>query len=373
MSPIHLPTGRSEPSELEFEIGMVARHPVASGVLQAASGLVAIFNDQHEIIAVNDAFLAELGVEDPKQALGLKPGEALHCKYTAEAPKGCGSTEYCPTCGAAIALATARARKTTAEQICTLTATRDGVEQDYAFLVRAHPIEISHRQFVLVYLQDITEQQRRAALARSFYHDLNNLMMSLTGACALLEDEHYPSGATSQIQRTATRLARELEIQRFLFLDEGADLQIRPQNIAVEALMKELESLCSRHPAARNRVLEFPAGIPDVSVSTDFSLCLRILSNMITNALEAGGPGDLVRVRADLRDDALVLSVWNRQIIPSNQQPRIFQRNFSTKNEPGRGFGTYSMKLFAEEYLDAHVEFDSGPEGTEFRLLLSRD
>lgn len=352
---------------------MVARHPVASGILQAAAGLVAIVNDQHEIIAVNDAFLAELGVDDPQQALGLKPGEALHCRYAAEAPQGCGSTAHCLSCGAAIALATAHARRTTAEQICALTTIRDGVEQDYAFLVRAHPIEISRQQFVLVYLQDVTEQQRRAALARSFYHDLNNLMTALMGACSLLEEDHYPSGATTQIQRTASRLARELAIQRFLFLDEGPDLSAQRQPVAVEEIIEELESLFSRHPVARNRVLEFPAEIPDVSVTTDFSLCLRILSNMLTNALEAGAPGDLVRVRAGMRDDALVLSVWNRQTIPQREKARIFQRNFSTKNEPGRGFGTYSMKLFAEKYLDARVEFDSGPDGTEFRLLLPVD
>lgn len=370
MDSIELPTGRSELSELEFEIGLVARHPVAGGLMRAAAGLVAIVNENHEIVAVNDTFLKELGIEDGRGVLGLKPGEALDCRYAAGAPLGCGSSEHCQTCGAAIAMATARAIDEPNEQICALSAMRDGVRQDLAFLVRAQPLAISNRRFVLVYLQDITLQQQRAALTRSFYHDLNNILTSLGGACMLLEEEGHPTEGTALIRQTVDRLAREIEMQRFLFLDEHATIRAQRQTFSVETLIEELESLYSRHPAARNRVLEFPAVAPDAAPTTDFSLCLRILSNMITNALEASNDGDLVRLRAARRGDVLILSVWNAQTIPEAQRLRIFQRNFSTKDEPGRGFGTYSMKLFAEKYLGGRVEFDSGPEGTEFRLLL---
>ena len=52
---------------------------------------------------------------------------------------------------------------------------------------------------------------------------------------------------------------------------------------------------------------------------------------------------------------------------------RIFQRYYSTKGEPGRGLGTYSMKLFGEQYLGGEVRFDtSESEGTVFSLRLPR-
>ena len=51
--------------------------------------------------------------------------------------------------------------------------------------------------------------------------------------------------------------------------------------------------------------------------------------------------------------------------------PRIFQRSFSAKADPGHGLGTYSMRLFAEQYLGGKVTFTtSKDEGTTFSLVL---
>jgi sensor histidine kinase regulating citrate/malate metabolism len=48
---------------------------------------------------------------------------------------------------------------------------------------------------------------------------------------------------------------------------------------------------------------------------------------------------------------------------------RLFQRNFSTKSEAGRGIGTYSMKLFGEKVLGGKVSFTSSEEdGTLFKF-----
>ncbi len=48
---------------------------------------------------------------------------------------------------------------------------------------------------------------------------------------------------------------------------------------------------------------------------------------------------------------------------------RIFQRNFSTKAEAGRGIGTFSMKLLGEEVLGGKVSFTSTEnDGTVFVL-----
>ncbi|MHC4874743.1 MAG: ATP-binding protein [Planctomycetota bacterium] len=50
---------------------------------------------------------------------------------------------------------------------------------------------------------------------------------------------------------------------------------------------------------------------------------------------------------------------------------RVFQRNFSTKADNGRGLGTFSMKLFGEKFLGGSVTFVSTEEeGTVFKLTL---
>ncbi len=67
---------------------------------------------------------------------------------------------------------------------------------------------------------------------------------------------------------------------------------------------------------------------------------------MIINALEATEENGTIRVWLKNDSHSVTFGVWNAQVIPPNVALRVFQRNFSTKDEVGRGIGTYSMKLF---------------------------
>ena len=58
--------------------------------------------------------------------------------------------------------------------------------------------------------------------------------------------------------------------------------------------------------------------------------------------------------------------VHNPNPMPEHIQLQVFQRSFSTK-EPGRGLGTYAMRLLSERYLEGAVGFTSNEEqGTTF-------
>jgi sensor histidine kinase regulating citrate/malate metabolism len=62
--------------------------------------------------------------------------------------------------------------------------------------------------------------------------------------------------------------------------------------------------------------------------------------------------------------------VKNEGCIPRELQLLIFQRSFSTKG-PGRGVGTYSMRLLGETYLGGIVSFATSlDDGTVFRIRL---
>ena len=106
-------------------------------------------------------------------------------------------------------------------------------------------------------------------------------------------------------------------------------------------------------------------------LNTDLMLVSRTLGNMLLNALEATPDGGRVLLETRREDDAVCWAVSNSGHIPENIQKRIFQRHFSTKEGSGRGFGTYSMKLFAEHYLNGSITFASSAEtGTVFTLRL---
>ena len=96
----------------------------------------------------------------------------------------------------------------------------------------------------------------------------------------------------------------------------------------------------------------------------------RVLLNLLKNALEAEPCGSEVRLDAELQDNVVRISVKNPSVIDDEHKKMIFSRTFSTKGF-GRGIGTYSVKLFTEQYLKGKVEFvsESGI-GTVFTLVL---
>ena len=100
-------------------------------------------------------------------------------------------------------------------------------------------------------------------------------------------------------------------------------------------------------------------------------MLLRVLFNMIINALEATAKKGVVKVWLEHEDAFLSFFVWNSQKIPQKITNRIFQRNFSSKEQAGRGIGTYSMKLFGEKILGGKVSFRTSLEqGTVFKFSL---
>ncbi|WP_419662209.1 PAS domain-containing protein [Desulfosarcina variabilis] len=103
----------------------MSKNPVMSGLLHSISGLLAILDENRQIVAVNDSFLKMLGIDDPAQTLGLRPGEALNCVHAHRPPAGCGTTRACSTCGAAIAIVSSLEQNQPTEKMCALAATRN--------------------------------------------------------------------------------------------------------------------------------------------------------------------------------------------------------------------------------------------------------
>jgi signal transduction histidine kinase len=361
---------RTDDAELASEIAAVSNNPVISGLLRSISGLLAVLDENRQIIALNDSFLKMLGIDDPSEALGLRPGEVLQCVHAKDGPAGCGTTEYCSSCGAAIAIVSSLGQNIPFERLCALSVKRGGQSVDIALLVKSQPINIETRKLILLFLQDITLQEQRAALERTFYHDINNMLSMLLQASELLmEDE--PSELAEIIHQAAFRLSTEVSIQRSL--SEGSESSYHPlwADFKIDAIFKELKAFFKNHPAAGGRKIEYPDVYPNLSVKTDICLLLRILCNMIINALEAADKNGVVRVWPECKNGKLDLSVWNARMIPPETTKRIFQRNFSTKSQPGRGIGTYSMKLFGEKILGGKVSFSSTKEeGTVFKFSL---
>lgn len=367
------PAERDDGDQLNNEVQRVSANPVIDGLLGSVGGLLAVLNEKRQILALNENLLATLGVADAKEVLGLRPGEVVHCVHAHETPGGCGTSMFCSTCGAAIAIVTSLSENHPVERMCALKIDKEGADSDLYLRVRSCPINFEGNRLILLFLQDITHQQQLAALEQVFFHDVNNLLGGLVGACEMLswakgkEIRELASG----VQQAVGRLVQEMKIQQSLLDNNLGNYQRVVQTVSIQQIFDELQCLFSSHSAAKERTLCFVKMDIDFELKTDSCLLSRILGNMIINACEATQPGEEVKVRAEKEEDAVVFCVWNKAPIPDAIAKRIFQRNFSTKQDMGRGLGTYSMKLFGELALGGKVDYiTSEIEGTSFRLRL---
>ncbi len=140
---------------------------------------------------------------------------------------------------------------------------------------------------------------------------------------------------------------------------------------AVARVIGELREIFANHPAADGRTLLLQAPAAGTRIRTDFSMLVRVLCNMVVNALEATEERGSVTLWVDDDEASITFCVWNDAAIAQDAINRMFQRNFSTKDGEGRGLGTYTMKLICENYLNAEISFTSSDrEGTVFRLQL---
>lgn len=363
---------RTSQKDLEDEFDIVSQSPVMTGLLHSVNGLLAVVDENRQILAVNDSFLELLGLDNPRKALGMRPGEALECIHAHDAPAGCGTTQHCVTCGAVIAMVSSLCEDKPVDQICALSAQKGGKDVDLALQIRAHPIRVEGRRFLLLFIQDITLQNQRAALERTFYHDINNMLGLLVGASELLNQDG-PSDLTETIHRTSQRLRQEISIQRSLSQHDSKLYTPLWHSYTLGQILDELRPVVDHHPAAQNKGVEFSGVVPETQIRTDMSLVIRVLMNMMINALEATDPGGSIRLSARETDRGIVFAVWNKAAISEDVSKRIFQRNFSTKGQDGRGLGTYSMKFFGEKILGGNVSFVTSEKGgTVFSLTLPR-
>lgn len=369
METFFAPPEKSSDEELSAEIRDISDSSVVSGLLRTIGGLLAVLNEHRQIIAINDSFIKMLGIDDPAQSLGLRMGEALECIHAAEMPAGCGTSAFCSTCGAAVAIVTSLSQNIPVERLCALSANRGGKPVDIVLLVRSHPITIEDKRFLLLFVQDITQQEQRAALERTFYHDINNMLSMLVQASELLIEEEA-SNLAKIVHQTAIRLAREVSIQRCLRESTLGSYQPMWDNYTIKQVFDELKSFFANHPVAMDKRIEFSDTFKTISFKTDISLFLRVVSNMIINALEATDVNSAIKVWYEQEGDFFSFCVWNAQEVPADIAKRIFQRNFSTKAQAGRGIGTFSMKLFGEAILGGKVRFTSSrDDGTVFRFI----
>ncbi len=358
---------RSSQEELLRQSEVVNNEFLTVESLNSLPVFVTILNQNRQIIFANKTILNQLKINSPDDILGKRPGEALCCVHAFESEGGCGTTEFCRYCGAVNAILLSQQMKSGIQE-CRITQYDNNVLD---FLVWANPITINNESMTIFAITDISNEKRRKALERIFFHDVMNTAGGLRGFLEIINE-----ASPEEIQKftkdalyLSEKLIEELRSQQELIAAENNELAVMYKPFSTADILKEVQLLYRHHEVAKEKNIIISNESDDVLMISDKTLLRRIIGNLVKNALEASKEGDSVTINCKVQNNSAVFSVHNETFMPRNVQMQVFQRSFSTKGD-GRGLGTYSIKLITERYLHGSVNFQtSEKDGTTFTVI----
>lgn len=335
-----------------------------NNLLMVLPNIVLVLNHERQVVFCNDLLLEALDIESHDVILGKRPGEVLRCVHATETEGGCGTTEFCRYCGAVRAILNSQTGKRDTQE-CRIQVKKDESTEALDLRVTATPIDKGGRIFTFFSILDISDQKRRQALERIFFHDVLNTANAVKSSIDLLkeaDDMDEVKDTLSFLPNVTERLISEIIAQRELLKAENGELTVETIQLDPAMLLRDIVRQSENYPFAKSKTISMFPDPTVQSIVTDPIILGRVLGNMIKNALEASGDRDKVEVGYRPEGFALVrFFVRNKGVMPRATQMQIFQRSFSTKGQD-RGIGTYSMKLLTERYLGGKVHFISNEE-----------
>lgn len=360
---------RSGAEELARHRKVFSGDNLHAALLNATADFLIVLNKNRQIVYANEAFNKLFHDSSDDKVIGKRPGEALNCQNAFDNLAGCGTSEFCRTCGAIHAILSSL-NGTEDVQECRILIKNSTEALDLR--VWTKPLDINGETFSVFTFADISNEKRRQALERIFFHDVLNTASAIKSFIKLVDSSTEKE--KEELNKTASilinKLIEEIQFHRDLTLAESNELIINPQRCRTVELVSDAVLLYKNLPIAEGKTIEIDSGRADIYFISDVVLVSRILGNMLKNSLEASEKTDTIKIGCESFDDTVRFYVHNNGCMTKDVQAQIFQRSFSTKGK-GRGLGTYSMKLLTEHYLKGKVYFTSSKEeGTTFYVEL---
>jgi hypothetical protein len=151
MNTQHATAERTDWEVLHTELRMIRENPVIQNDLENCCEPHLILNTFRQIVFANAAFRDWLGVEDPANLYGCRPGEVVDCIHSALGRGGCGTSKNCRSCGLVNAVLKSIRGETQAGKS---SLTISGKTTPLKLTVFTMPVTIARCPFVLVTLSE---------------------------------------------------------------------------------------------------------------------------------------------------------------------------------------------------------------------------
>ena len=206
-------------------------------------------------------------------------------------------------------------------------------------------------------------------VSSSIAHDLKNPLITIEGFARRLQQGKGDTNAAIQAIINAAEVMQKI-VHDVLDFAKPIHLDLKEEN-ATLAIKKACE-LCTGK--AEEREVKLSLDIPDVplNVYLDSVRMQRALANIVSNAIEASGRGQAVTVRADLKENYLLITIADAGAGMDKEARENLFIPFFTKKSSGTGLGMPIAKKIIEGH-NGRIDIQSQVEkGTRVIVTLPR-
>jgi PAS domain S-box-containing protein len=219
----------------------------------------------------------------------------------------------------------------------------------------------------------INRAERLAALGQlvaEISHEIKNPLMMIGGfARQLVKESRDEKNLTKLniIVNEVQRLENLLKELRDFYLPRA----LEPQNIDINALIKQVHDLIKEDSKDRGIELEIKTDREEIFVQGDRARIEQVLLNLAKNALEATEQGGKVSFVSGLKQGLVKISIIDKGVgIAEEEQGKVFSPFYTTKKQ-GTGLGLSICRRIIEDHPGSSLSFTSKKgKGTTFILSM---
>jgi len=227
----------------------------------------------------------------------------------------------------------------------------------------------------------IRAQERKEELINLVVHDLKNPIASILANAHFLVREPNLSDDARDASRDIHEAADSMQRMVLNLLDisrsELGALVPRLSDVDVPSLITEVLGVMSRRANERQQKVSAELSPQVKRHVVDRDLLLRLLENLLDNALKYSPPGGTIKVEASTANGYLDFCIRDEGPgIPGAFRERIFEKyvqledNTVSLPRTSRGLGLVFCRLAAEAHGGRIWVEDNEPRGTAFRVRL---
>jgi signal transduction histidine kinase len=224
------------------------------------------------------------------------------------------------------------------------------------------------------YIEEVLRKERLHAvgeMARSIIHDFKSPMTSIHIGTELIQERAHDQQVDRACELMMRQVKRMLSMaEQLLDYSEGRP-ELRKEPVNLRDLIAELELLNADFVMKNN--VTFSNAVASVVVEIDRLRFMRVLQNLVSNAVEAfGAQRGLITITTEMRDkhSVAILVRDNGPGIPESVRDRVFEPFVSEGKRKGTGLGL----AIAQAIVTAHggsISYDTeAGTGTIFTILL---